>query len=332
MTGFKAINARLSILVKILLVVAAGLAIAVPTAAASTGSTSGTGTTAGTGDAAGRPAMISPLPAPGPRTAAQAATASQACAQYAVRAGWVNNGYFGGDLVTAIAICVAESTGDPRLYVCDQNGAVVGQGEFVQGQPVDCPAGTTSYDRGLWQLNSVAAAGVSDSCAFNPVCNAGQAYLASGRGTTFAPWSSYDQDVYTPFIDPAQTVVGTLTSGTVTSAMLGECLAQSKSAAGAKVVVANCGSGGTSQQWAVAGHKLKSGSVCASVSSVTASTAGVVLRKCAALKVQEWVAHGRNELRNVASGKCLTDPSLTAGTPVSVTACAAAKDQVWWLP
>jgi hypothetical protein len=54
--------------------------------------------------------------------------------------------------------------------------------------------------------------------AFNPVCNADEAYLASQRGTSFSPWSSYDQDTCAKYIDPAQGAVTKLTSGTVTSA------------------------------------------------------------------------------------------------------------------
>ena len=67
--------------------------------------------------AAGRPALIAPLLGVAPKTAAEAATASSTCVRYATRVGWANNGYFAGDLVTAAAICVAESSGDPKL-VC----------------------------------------------------------------------------------------------------------------------------------------------------------------------------------------------------------------------
>lgn len=333
MTAFKTIKSQLSVLAKVAVpLVIVGLAIGIPAQAASTTATSAAA------PGAQRPAMIAPLAGAATLTAAQAVTAAQECASYATRAGWANNGYYSGDLVTATAVCVAESGGDPRVYVCDDSGGnIVGSGDYdpTSVTPVNCPIGTTvSYDRGLWQLNSVAASTVNDSCAFNPVCNAGKAYSFSNLGTRFSPWASYDQDSYARQIDPAQAAVTALTSGTVTSALLGECLVQSKSAAGAKVVIADCGSGGTTQQWKVTGGKLRSGSVCASVSSVTSTTAGVVLRKCAPLKVQQWVAYGRDELRNVAAGKCLTDPnnSLTAGTAVVVTACANAKNQVWWLP
>jgi hypothetical protein len=336
------IRARLSWIVKLVAAVAAaGVAIAVPAYASGTpggnpaGSRPADAAPARLSSAQPEPVLIAPLTGISPRTAAQAATASSTCVRYATRAGWANNGYFAGDLVTAAAICVAESTGDPKLYVCDNaKGQIIGHGDFVQGQPVKCPAGTVSYDRGLWQLNSVAASGTSDQCAFNPVCNAGAAYLASQRGTSFFPWASYDQDTYAKDIDPAQTAVTKLTSGTVTSAELGECLVRAKQAVGGKVVIANCGSGAASQQWTVSGGKLRSGSLCATISSTSATSPGIVLRQCASQKIQQWSVAGRNELRNAFDGKCLTDPnsSLTAGIQVNVTSCANAKNQTWWLP
>lgn len=317
-------------------VAALGVGLAVPAYAsvASPPATSSAGS-GNAGAAAGLPALITSGPGIAPRTAAQAATAAATCVRYATRAGWADNGYFAGDLVTAAAICVAESAGDPKLYTCDNSaGQIIGHGDFGQGKPVTCPAGTVSYDRGLWQLNTAVPGAVSDTCAFSPACNAKTAYLASQRGTSFVPWSSYDNDTYAKQIDPAQTAVNDLHSGTVTSAELGECLAQAKSAVGAKVVVANCGSGATTQQWIVSGGRLRSGSVCAAVSSTSAATPGIVLRRCAAQKVQQWTVTGRGELRNGGDGKCLTDPngSLTAGTQVTASRCVNAKDQIWWRP
>jgi hypothetical protein len=323
------IRGRLSLPTKVgLFVAGVGLAIALPARAASAPESA---TAAHAPSTTTR--MIAPLAAPASARPADVAKAAATCVRYATKAGWANNGYYAGDLVTAAAVCGGESRGDPRLYVCDENGMVVGQGEFVPGQPVRCPVGTTSYDRGLWQLNSVAASSTSDACAFNPVCNARAAYLASDRGTNFSPWSSYDSDKYRTWIDPAQTAATGQHSGTVTSAELGECL-QARSAAGAKVVVANCGSGGKVQQWVVSGGKLRSGSVCAAISSTSVVTPGVVLRSCAPQKIQRWSVAGRDELRNASDGKCLTDPSgsLTAGTQVIVTKCANAKSQTWWLP
>src|SRR5215468_7269491 len=229
MSQLPSFRVQLSTLAKLAIPVAAvAVAIAIPAEASSGGPPAAR--SAQPGSRPQQPALIAPLIGIPPRTAAQAATASSTCVRYATRAGWANNGYYAGDLVTAAAVCGGESRGDPRLYVCDQNGLEVGHGDFVPGQPINCPAGTTSYDRGLWQLNNVAASSTSNACAFNPVCNAGAAYLASDRGTNFSPWSSYDMDKYTTWIDPAQAAVTGQHSGTVTSAELGECL-QAKSAA-----------------------------------------------------------------------------------------------------
>ena len=281
--------------------------------------------------AARQVAMIAPTAWRGRLSPAATGKAVSTCVFYAAKAGWANNGYFGGDLVTAATICVAESRGDPRLKVCDDgNGNITGQGDWPK---FSCPAASVSYDRGLWQLNSKHAAQATNKCAFDPVCNAGQAYLDSGRGISFMPWSSYDKQTYARYLDLVQAAVTKLTHGTVTSALLGECLAQSRPVVGAKVDIVNCGSGAGNQQWSASGGKLMSGSRCAAIAS-TRGNAGVVLRRCANTKTQDWSVFGRYELRNAADHKCLTDPgsSLTARTQVDVTTCANAKNQTWWLP
>jgi hypothetical protein len=300
------------------------LAVALPGSASVAGRNAGPGRTP-------VPALVAPLAAGRHLSHAQAVTASATCLRYASGAGWADNGHFSGDLVTATAVCVSESRGDPNLIVCDNgSGKIVGQGDYPA---FTCPEpATVSYDRGLWQLNTAVPGAVSNTCAFNPVCNAGAAYLASQRGTDFAPWASYDQDFYARYIDPVQMRVNALTAGTVASAELGECLAQGRSVAGAKVVIVNCGSGSARQQWSFGGGKLRSGALCAAIASLT-RTPGVVLARCARGKrQQEWKVAGRFELRNVADGKCLTDPggNLTAGTQVRATRCANAKDQTWW--
>lgn len=280
--------------------------------------------------------LIAPTAARGRLSPAAQGKAVSTCVFYAAKAGWPNNGYFGGDLVTAATICVAESRGDPHLKVCNGKtpGSITGEGDWPKFQ---CPPGSVSYDRGLWQLNSKNAKNTANKCAFDPVCNAGRAYLYSGRGISFAPWSSYDQQTYAaPYLDLVQAAVTKLTHGTVTSALLGECLAQSKQAVGAKVDIVNCGSGAASQQWFISGPsggKLRSGSRCAAIAS-TRGNPGVVLRRCAKTKMQQWAVFGRYELRNAADHKCLTDPgpSLQTGTQVDVATCADAKNQTWWLP
>lgn len=312
---------------------AAGATVVVPALASSTHLTHRvTNHAPAVRTAVGGMALIAPTAAGGSLSPAAAGKAVSTCVFYAAKAGWPNNGYFGGDLVTAATICVAESRGDPHLKVCDdKSGNITGQGDWPTFK---CPTGSVSYDRGLWQLNSHSAAAVSDKCAFDPVCNAGHAYLFSDRGISFVPWSSYDQGTYAaPFLDLVQAAVTKLAHGTVTSALLGECLAQSKQVVGAKVDIVNCGSGAAGQQWFTSGGKLRSGSRCAAIGT-KGSNPGVFLRRCATNKMQDWSVFGRYELRNAADHKCLTDPgsSLKIGTEVDVTSCANAKNQTWWLP
>jgi hypothetical protein len=284
-----------------------------------------------------RPALVAPLSWHPRLSPAGIATAVTNCVRYATGAGWANNGYYGGDLVTAATICVAESAGDPNLIVCDNaSGAITGHGDYPK---YTCPAGTVSYDRGLWQLNTVAASSVSNKCAFNPGCNADQAYVFSGRGTSFVPWSSYDQDSYAaPFLDRVQRGVTNLSDGTLTSAVLGECLTQARLAIGAKIVLANCGTAQSPVWLKTRGRfRERTKNWCMTIASPHGNP-DVVLEKCATgkaqLKAQQWTSYGLDELRNNADGKCLTDPGarLTAGTPVDVTPCTDAKAQTWFVP
>lgn len=46
-----------------------------------------------------------------------------------------------------------------------------------------------SVDRGLWQINSKWHSEVSDSCAYECICNAEQAVRISNKGTDWTPWS-----------------------------------------------------------------------------------------------------------------------------------------------
>src|SRR5260221_1825451 len=136
---------QLSLIVKIVTLIAVtGFAIAVPAYAAgahpSAPGPARPAADARPGVALHGPGLIAPLTGISPRTGAQAVTASSTCVRYATRAGWANNGYFAGDLVTAAAICPAESAGDPKLYVCgNAAGEAVGQRGFVPRHPGKCP-------------------------------------------------------------------------------------------------------------------------------------------------------------------------------------------------
>jgi hypothetical protein len=252
--------------------------------------------------------------------AAQATSAAQQCASYATAAGWANN----GSLVTASAVCVAESGGRPAVYYCDATGQ---DGVYP---PVSCPG---IYDRGLWQLDSAGQPGTSDGCAFDAQCNADAAYTVSARGRTFAAWATYTNGSYADYIRAAQLAVDSLRTGTVPSAVLGACLASARYAQNAPVVIGACGTGARQQQWTAPGHTIRSGNLCVAVAS-PAAYARIRMRWCDGLNWQEWTRSGTGQLRNALSGQCLRDPggSLVAGSRVTVAPCAASARQTWWLP
>src|SRR5579859_308030 len=194
-------------------------------------------------------ASLAPHGAAGPMTFQQISAAAQTCASYAAATGWANNGNYGGNLVTATAVCVAESGGNAGIYYCDGNATV---GTYP---PVHCPGG--SYDRGLWQLNSKAQTQVSDACAFQPTCNADAAYAISAQGATFSPWAVYDGTGYVRYLGAAQTAVTGLDSGALVSAAFGVCATRSRPADGAAVVAGACGQSLPTQQWTSDGSTLR---------------------------------------------------------------------------
>jgi len=271
-----------------------------------------------------RLASLAPRGAAGPLTRAQAATAAQSCAAYAAAAGWANNGYYGGNLVTAVAVCVAESGGNPAVYYCDGTGS---DGIYP---PVSCPGG--SYDRGLWQLNSKAQAGVTDACAFRPRCNANAAYAISAAGASFSPWATYGSTAYGHYLGAAQAAVRGLDSGALASAVFGVCATRSAPAPGAAVVVGACGRSLASQQWTVAAGTLRAGPLCLAAGS--GGLPAVTMGTCDGDPGQTWTAAGPGELKDGRTGQCLHDPgaSRAAGTPLTLSACLSTRGRTWWLP
>lgn len=255
-------------------------------------------------------------------SAAQASAAARTCARNATAAGWVNSAP-SSILVTATAICVAESGGQATVYYCDPTGR---DGFYP---PVNCPG---LYDRGLWQLDSQAWKSISDACAFNALCNADSAYVISQSGLSFTPWATYNSGVYASYLDDAQTAVSAMHIGTVPSGVLGVCLSRLKYAAGAPAITARCASG-SKQQWRIAGTSIRTGKLCLAAASA-AKAAPVRLRRCAVSPAQQWVAQGNGEVRNALAGRCLRDPgsSAVAGTLVNVGSCTTAKSRIWWLP
>lgn len=268
-------------------------------------------------------ASLAPHGAAGPMTLRQISTAARTCASYAAAAGWANNGNYGGNLVTAVAVCVAESGGNPAIYFCDGNGTV---GTYP---PVTCPGG--SYDRGLWQVNSKAWPGVTDACAFQPACNADAAYAISAQGATFSPWAVYDSTGYTRYLGAAQTAVTGLDGGALAGAAFGVCATRAAGAAGAAVVVGACGQSLPAQQWTITGDTLRSGTLCLTAG---AGQPAVTVSTCTGDASQTWAARGAGQLKNAGTGLCLRDQNANhaAGRPLSLASCTHARGRTWWLP
>ncbi|HEX9353046.1 MAG TPA: ricin-type beta-trefoil lectin domain protein [Streptosporangiaceae bacterium] len=256
-------------------------------------------------------------------SAQQAASAAQACAGYATYAGWTNNAS-NGDLVTASAICVAESGGRPTVYYCNPTGQ---DGYYP---PVNCSG---MYDRGLWQIDNQAWTSITDTCAFAAKCNADGAYAISQRGVSFSPWATYTSHVYANYLTAAQSAVRALRGGTVPSGVAGVCLSRAAYTQNAAAITSTCGSGAGRQQWRMARSAIRDGDYCLAVAS-PAKTAAVRLRRCNASSYQQWTALGNGLLRNALSGRCLRDPNstVTPGTPVNVGSCILTASRLWWLP
>jgi hypothetical protein len=120
------------------------------------------------------------------------ATAGQACAAAAAKAGFSYTRSVAGypQMVVAVAVAMAESSCNPNARLVNTNGCV---------------------DRGLWQIDNCAWPNVSDTCAYQSQCNADAAYNISGDGTNWAPWSTFESGVWRNYISSADSAVSGFT-------------------------------------------------------------------------------------------------------------------------
>lgn len=96
-----------------------------------------------------------------------------------------NAGFQGNDLVTAVAIALAESGGNP---------GIVGDLNITPGGSI-----------GLWQINLRWHPEFTAAALADPQTNANaayQVYLAAGK--TFRPWSTFKNGAFTAHLDAAQ--------------------------------------------------------------------------------------------------------------------------------
>lgn len=104
-------------------------------------------------------------------------------AEVCAEAGWT-----GEALVTAVAVCLAESGGN--TLAVNETGNT-----------------PPSRDRGLFQINDYWHPEIDDECAFDALCNASAAYDISSGGTDWTPWSAYQAGKYEVFLDRARAAV-----------------------------------------------------------------------------------------------------------------------------
>jgi hypothetical protein len=98
-----------------------------------------------------------------------------------------NAGFSGDDLVIAVAIALAESSGNPNAH-----------GDVKLG------TGTGSF--GLWQIYADAHPeyGPDFSALYDPQKNANAAFeIYQGRGGTFQDWSTFKSGAYTAYLNQA---------------------------------------------------------------------------------------------------------------------------------
>lgn len=113
----------------------------------------------------------------------------QQIAQYAAQAGFT-----GVNLVTAVAVALAESGGDP--------------GAVNRGTP-----GHPENSQGLWQINLDAHPQYNGTNIMDPSSNAAAAFAVSSGGNNFGPWSTFTNGSYKNYISQALAAIGSLGLG-----------------------------------------------------------------------------------------------------------------------
>jgi hypothetical protein len=142
----------------------------------------------------GLPAQASASVVPVPYDLQGAVSGADLCAQVGALAGFLPNTTDDGQLTTAVAVALAESSCNPGAV--HDNGVVCYNNSSLE-----------SLDRGLWQVNNCAHPNVPDSCAYDAQCNANAAFSISASGTDWNPWSTYQSGAYLNYLTAAEAAV-----------------------------------------------------------------------------------------------------------------------------
>jgi hypothetical protein len=114
-----------------------------------------------------------------------------------------NAGFSGDDLVTAVAIAIAESGGNPQAY----NPETMAK----------APQGKGSF--GLWQIYLQAHPELSGRDLFDPPTNASAAFAVySHAGGSFQPWTTFKTGAYQAYLDFVDQVIAPPASNVVVAA------------------------------------------------------------------------------------------------------------------
>jgi alpha-L-arabinofuranosidase len=110
-----------------------------------------------------------------------------------------NAGFAGDDLVTAVAVALAESSGNPQAL----GDIGIGQGSF-----------------GLWQISSKyhPEYGPNFAALYDPQANANAAFaIYSAAGNSFSPWSTFKTGSYAEFLDSVSAAIAVASAAVVTA-------------------------------------------------------------------------------------------------------------------
>jgi peptidoglycan hydrolase-like protein with peptidoglycan-binding domain len=94
-------------------------------------------------------------------------------------------GFYGAKNVIAVAVCLAESGGDPDMLYRNTDAR-------------------RTVDRGLMQINSHWHSEVTDEEALDPATAMREAYRISRRGEDWRPWSAFKNDKHLAFLQRAE--------------------------------------------------------------------------------------------------------------------------------
>jgi hypothetical protein len=290
----------------------------------------------------------------GPAAGEVAATGENTCAETAYKAGFSYEMYLSTaagryrSITVAVAVCLAESGGVSNIYGCN---SAYGESDGYY-PPVGCPAGTTSVDRGLWQINNEAWSNVSDACAFQAQCNADAAWNASDHGKDWGPWSTYTSGDWESYIRDAESGMSGITV-TLTGNAADKCLETVVGGGhdGGVVQLWTCDSSDQHQQWRVrvqdTGNPILEsvggGKCLDTVTGQGHDGGGVQLWACNSSDAHQrwWIngsghldtdGHADAELQNSGSARCLAtkDGGGHDGGVVYQWSCDASNSYDLW--